>query len=173
MPEGFEEIGQGDRFGHGGHPRGKEGNRVVDPADQQHEAHQGPGSDIGEVKGVTERGQIFILEKLEREVTSPLAKGASHGVVGELEFIQGLKERFLRKSVWHREMPAIRKVVGTIEPERVIGLISRLTGTKREDLLKKGKRNDERGLLMEMLYRQGGDEPAGNRGDAGAGLQFR
>ena len=111
------------------------------------------GGDDGRGRRAYER---FVMEGMEREVTSPLAKGAGHGIVGKLEFIEGLKERFLKKSVRHREMPAIRKVVGTMEPERLIGLISRLTGAKREDLLKKGKRNDERGLLMEMLYRHGG-----------------
>jgi len=76
MPEGFEEIGQGDRFGHGGHPRGKEGNRVVDPADQQHEAHQGPGSDIGEVKGVTERGLKGVKSLFLILLQNPLSLGS-------------------------------------------------------------------------------------------------
>lgn len=110
----------------------------------------------GDQAGRRKSYEQFVMEGMVGDLTSPLVKGKGHGIIGELDFIQVIRDRFLKRSVRHREMPAIRKVVGRIEPERLLGVASIVTGTRREDLLEKGKRSLERALLMEILYRYGG-----------------
>src|SRR4030042_6505512 len=66
------------------------------------------------------------------------------------------KQRFLPASIQSRELPAVRKILGQIEPEKIIRVACKEMGVKREDLLRRGYGGIARGLLMELLYRYGG-----------------
>ena len=46
-PKILQEIGEGNELCHPHNRCGKHGDRIVDPADQQHQAYQGPCSNLG------------------------------------------------------------------------------------------------------------------------------
>ncbi len=49
LAEVLQEIGQGDEFSAEHDPLRQDRDRIVDPADEEHEAHEGPGRDLGPV----------------------------------------------------------------------------------------------------------------------------
>lgn len=98
----------------------------------------------------------FVEEGLGKEIKSPLEMGRGHGIVGDEEFVGRIKDRFLRKTVRDREVPAIRKVIRQVAPPRILNAVSKVTGVGRKELMRRGLRQVSRGLVMEMLYRYGG-----------------
>ncbi len=128
---------------------------------------QGVGSGFLQVKevlayfgGDTAKGrrkyEDFVMEGLSGEITSPLERGRGHGIVGEIEFIEKIRGQFIRSTTESRELPAVKKILAQVEPERIIRVICEAFDTVREELLRKGYRGVDRGVLMEMLYRYGG-----------------
>jgi hypothetical protein len=55
-----------------------------------------------------------------------------------------------------REVPAVRRILGEVGPERIVGVVSKETELKKEELLRRGSKRFTRGLLMELLFRYGG-----------------
>jgi putative transposase len=110
--------------------------------------------------GDTARGRKryegFVREGLVTEVRSPLEMGRGHGIVGETGFVERIKRQFIRDSFKRREVPAVRKVLGQVEPEKIIGLVCEDMGFGRQELLSRGAKGFGRSLLMELLYRYGG-----------------
>jgi REP element-mobilizing transposase RayT len=98
----------------------------------------------------------FVEEGLSKKVENPLERGKGHGVVGSMEFMERVRQRFLPASIQSRELPAVRKILGQVEPEKIIRVTCKEIGVKKEDLLRRGYRGNVRGLLMELLYRYGG-----------------
>ncbi len=102
------------------------------------------------------RYRRFVEEGLEGEIESPLQKGKGHGIVGDGDFVERVRDLYLRKGRSSREVPAVKGILGQIAPKKIMRMISGATGVKEEELKKKGERGVGRGLLMEMLYRYGG-----------------
>ena len=50
----------------------------------------------------------FIIWGIEQEIENPLELGKGHGIVGELDFIELIKEKFLKKEASPREQPALK-----------------------------------------------------------------
>ena len=98
----------------------------------------------------------FVKEGLTREMENPLERGKGHGIIGSAEFVERMKERFLSGQPRSREVPAIRKVIGQVEPERILEAVAMEFQVSREDLLQRGNRGIARPVLMELLYRYGG-----------------
>ncbi|MBI4620300.1 MAG: transposase [Desulfobacterales bacterium] len=115
---------------------------------------------LGYFGGNTSQGkrkyERFVEEGLSKEVENPLERGKGHGVVGSIEFMERIKQRFLSAPVQSRELPAVRKILGQVEPEKIIRVTCKEMGVTREDLLKRGSGGIARGFLMELLYRYGG-----------------
>ena len=115
---------------------------------------------LGYFGGDTSQGrrkyESFVEEGLSKKVENPLERGKGHGVVGAMEFMERIKQRFLPASIQSRELPAVRKILGQVEPEKIIRVACKEMGVKREDLLRRGYGGIARGLLMELLYRYGG-----------------
>jgi REP element-mobilizing transposase RayT len=96
----------------------------------------------------------FMREGLGQEdAERPLESGKGSGIVGGTEFIQGIKDKFLRDEMSMREQPALRELVKDCRPEEFIDLFAHLLGKDRDELCKRGKKSVERAMLMEMLYR--------------------
>jgi len=55
-----------------------------------------------------------------------------------------------------RELPAVRKILAQVEPEKIMRVTCKEIGVKREDLFRRGCGGNARGLPMELLYRYGG-----------------
>ena len=98
----------------------------------------------------------FVMEGLSREITNPLERGKGHGIVGVSTFIEKIKARYIGFTAESREVPAVKKIVALVEPERIVRGVCEEFKAKREELLKKGYKGVARGVLMEMLYRYGG-----------------
>jgi putative transposase len=95
----------------------------------------------------------FIQWGIEHELQSPLELGRGHGIVGERDFVEWIKERFVEKEVPKREQPALRELTREYEPERLIDCFADLVLRKKEDICRRGRHSLERSILMEYLYR--------------------
>jgi hypothetical protein len=98
----------------------------------------------------------FVMEGLVGKIANPLERGKGHGIVGASEFMEKIRKRYLRSVAESRELPAVRKIVAQIEPEKIIREISEAFEVERQELLRKGFKGFARGVLMELLYRYGG-----------------
>ncbi len=98
----------------------------------------------------------FVVEGISEKRQSPLEKGIGHGIIGESEFIEKIREKYLDSETDLRELPAVKKILAQVEPERIMGVLCEVFGVRREEVLRKGYQGGGRGVLMEMLYRYGG-----------------
>ena len=98
----------------------------------------------------------FVEEGISKKIENPLERGKGHGIVGSMGFMEKIKQGFLPVSIQSRELPAVRKILGQVGPEKIIRVICREIGVKREDLMRRRYEGFARGLLMELLYRYGG-----------------
>lgn len=95
----------------------------------------------------------FIELGIDQDTENPLESGKGIGIVGEADFIQQVKERFLSKEVFEREKPALRELRKIFEPDELIDNFACLISKRRCDICQRGKRSVERSMLMEFLYR--------------------
>lgn len=98
----------------------------------------------------------FVMGGLSGKIPSPLERGTGHGIVGANEFIEKIKEQFIRSDTTPRELPAVKKILAQVEPERIIRATCETFRAEKEELLGRGYKGVARGVLMEMLYRYGG-----------------
>jgi REP element-mobilizing transposase RayT len=98
----------------------------------------------------------FVMEGISRKVPNPLEKGTGHGIIGAEDFIKKIRGHYIGSSMESRELPAVKKILAQVEPEKIIGVICESLKVEREELLRKGYKGAGRGVLMEMLYRHGG-----------------
>jgi putative transposase len=115
---------------------------------------------LGYFGGDTAKGrrkyEAFVMEGMSGKVASPLARGAGHGIVGAHEFVEKIREEYIRSATDSRELPAVKKILAQVEPEKMIGVVGEVFEVEREELLRRGAKGVARGVLMEMLYRYGG-----------------
>jgi putative transposase len=107
------------------------------------------------VKG-RRRYEDFVMEGVSGKMTNPLERGKGHGIVGATEFIEKVRRQYMRSTSESRELPAVKKILAQVEPERIIRVICGTFKVERQEILTKGYKGVARGVLMEMLYRHGG-----------------
>jgi len=95
----------------------------------------------------------FVEEGFRKEVPSPLEKGKGTGIIGKENFVEEIKQLFVKDKKSSREQPALRELRKGIAPNELIDWYAKLVGMKREELTKKGRQSTERAMLMEMLYK--------------------
>jgi len=95
----------------------------------------------------------FIKLGVEQALETPLNLGKGNEIVGDADFVEWIKEKFLDKNSAQREQPALRELTRAFEPEELIDHFVRLMGKPREHICQRGKRTIERTILMELLYR--------------------
>ena len=98
----------------------------------------------------------FVIEGMSGKMASPLERGTGHGIVGAHEFIEKIREEYIQSATDARELPAVKKILAQVEPEKIISAIGEVFEVEREELLRKGAKGVARGVLMGMLYRYGG-----------------
>ena len=98
----------------------------------------------------------FLEEGLAQKLKSPLEIGKGHGIIGSEEFLKRIKGRFLSGRLRFREVPAVRRIIGQVERERILNAVATEFGVSQGDLRQKGHRGMARPVLMELLYRYGG-----------------
>ena len=96
------------------------------------------------------------MEGVSGKIPNPLEKGTGHGIIGRNDFIEKIRERYIQSATETRELPAVKKILAQVEPERIIRVICEALKVEREELLRRGYKGVARGVLMEMLYRYGG-----------------
>ena len=100
--------------------------------------------------------EAFVREGMTGKLPNPLERGTGHGIIGASEFIEKIRGQYVRSGVGSREVPAVKRILAQVEPERIIREICEVFKVKRDELLRKGYKGVARGILMEMLYRNGG-----------------
>jgi REP element-mobilizing transposase RayT len=95
----------------------------------------------------------FIQQGLTKEIDNPLYLGKGNGIVGQSNFIQNVKAKFIKKDKAHREIPALRQLSRQLEPEELIRHFVSLSGKSKAEIFKRGKHTVEKAMLMELLYR--------------------
>ncbi len=110
----------------------------------------------GDVPAGRRKYEAFVKEGIARELVNPLERGTGHGIIGASEFIEKIRGKYVRSGIGTREIPAVKRILAQVEPERIIRNICEEFKVKRDELLKKGYKGVARGILMEMLYRHGG-----------------
>ena len=98
----------------------------------------------------------YVEQGLATDLENPLELGKGHGIIGERDFVDAVRNRYLPPAIKVRELPAAKKISGRVEPELIVATVCTVLKIGRDDLLKNGYRGYGRGLLMEMLYRYGG-----------------
>ncbi len=100
--------------------------------------------------------EAFVRGGMTGELPNPLEKGRGHGIIGESEFIEKIRGQYIQSGAGTREVPAVKRILAQVEPERIIREICEAFEVKRDELLRKGYKGVARGILMDMLYRYGG-----------------
>jgi len=98
----------------------------------------------------------FVTEGMSGKMANPLDRGTGHGIVGGHAFIEKIREQYIQSTADSREVPAVKRILSQVEPERIINVIGEVFEVEREELLTRGAKGVSRGVLMEMLYRYGG-----------------
>jgi hypothetical protein len=115
---------------------------------------------LGYFGGDTAKGRRgyarYVEQGLAADLENPLELGKGHGIVGDRDFVDEVRLRYLSPDVDARELPAMDKIRGRVEPESIVAAVCTELRVRREDLLKRGSRGIGRGVLMELLYRHGG-----------------
>ncbi len=87
---------------------------------------------LGYFGGNTSRGRRnyrkFVEEGLEGEIESPLQKGRGHGIVGDEDFVEGVRDRFLKRVRESREVPGLKGIIRQIAPAKILGVVSQRDG---------------------------------------------
>jgi len=82
---------------------------------------------LGYFGGNTARGRRnyrkFVEEGLEGEIESPLQRGKGHGIVGDEDFVEGVRDRFLKRVRESREIPGFKGIISQIAPAKILGLV--------------------------------------------------
>lgn len=97
----------------------------------------------------------YVEQGLVVDLENPLVLGKGHGIIGQRDFADAVRDRYLSPAIKARELPAAQQLRGRIEPDLIVSAVCTELNVGREDLMKKGYRGSGRGILMELLYRYG------------------
>ena len=98
----------------------------------------------------------YVEQGVAGDLENPLEAGKGHGIIGERDFVDGIRDRYVSSAGKSREQPSVGKLRGSAGPDRIVAAVCAVLNVERGDLLRKGYRGSGRGLLMEILYRYGG-----------------
>ncbi len=78
------------------------------------------GGDTARGRG---RYEEFVMEGACKGMLNPLERGKGHGIIGGREFIKRIGEKYIESRARSRELPAVRRIVLQVEPERIMGIV--------------------------------------------------
>ena len=109
------------------------------------------------VGGDNRKGKLeynkFVRWGLDNEMKNPLEIGKGSGIIGCENFVQEIKDKYLKKKKGTREQPELRELRKVFKPQELIDNFFYLTGELKEEVCTRGKNSNERAMLMEFLYR--------------------
>ena len=97
----------------------------------------------------------YVEQGLAVDLENPLELGKGHGIIGERDYVDMVRDRYLSPTIKARELPAAQQLGKRVEPDRIVSAVCAVLKVGREQLMKKGYRGAGRGLMMELLYRYG------------------
>jgi len=65
--------------------------------------------------------RMFVDEMVGREYDSPLKETVASTILGEADFVDGIKRKYLNSKEVDRDLPALRELSPKLSPERIIG----------------------------------------------------
>jgi putative transposase len=93
-----------------------------------------------------------VIDGIKKGIDNPFQKVKSRVILGDDDFVARAKKYIRRASV--REQPSYRDVViKTLEPEVVLGVLSRECGIKKGILQRRRVNGEVRGMVAELLYK--------------------
>jgi len=102
--------------------------------------------------GGREAYRAFMVDGLKRGLKSPFKKVKRRIILGDDNFIRKAKRYLKGGSI--REQPSYRDmVVSILEPEEVIGIMTKECGVTKEILKRRGANGVIRGIIAELLYK--------------------
>jgi len=94
----------------------------------------------------------FVIDGIKKGIDNPFKKVRSRIILGDDDFVVKAKKYIKRASV--REQPSYRDVmIKTLEPEVVLGILSRECGIKKGILQRRRVNGNIRGMVAELLYK--------------------
>jgi putative transposase len=108
----------------------------------------------GDTPAGREAYRRFVEAGFAGKLENPFEKTRGSGIIGDKPFVDKLKQRI--KPVSSREMPQARKLLGRLDPEKIIELVAASTKVSCDALVVPRVRTPARALLMELLYRYTG-----------------
>lgn len=111
---------------------------------------------LEEYGGDTEKGRKAYRSKIEEDIREGLEirDKLIGSILGGDRFIEGIKERFLKKAKSRRELPAVKELQRYKAKEEIIRAIEEETGKAISDIIAGG--GSLRQIAMDLLYRIGG-----------------
>ena len=103
---------------------------------------------------VNDRSQYrkFVLDGIKKDIDNPFKKVKSRIILGDDDFVMKAKKYIRRASV--REQPSYRDImIKTLEPEGVLGILTREFGIKKGIIQRRGVNGEIRGMVAELLYK--------------------
>jgi len=109
------------------------------------------------VGGDNRKGRLeyrkFVRWGLDKDTKSPLEIGKGSGIVGCEDYLQEIKDKYLKKEKGTREQPELRELRKVFKPQELMNEFLSLTQKNKDDVCKRGRNSIERAMLMEFLYR--------------------
>jgi putative transposase len=94
----------------------------------------------------------FVIDGIKKDIDSPFNKVKSRVILGDDDYTARVKKYIRRASA--REQPSYRNIViKTLEPEQVIGILTRECGIKKQVLERRWVNGNIRGMVAELLYK--------------------
>lgn len=103
---------------------------------------------------VNDRSQYrkFVLDGIKKDIDNPFKKVKSRIILGDDDFVMKAKKYIRRASV--REQPSYRDImIKALEPEVVLGILTREFGIKKGIIQQRGVNGEIRGMVAELLYK--------------------
>ncbi len=60
-------------------------------------------------------------------------KMLAHGIIGESEFVEKIREQYIGSNMETREIPAVKRILAQVEPERIIREICKAFKVKTDE----------------------------------------
>lgn len=109
---------------------------------------------LGQMGGSRRRYEAFIVDGVERGYDTPWDNVTGQVVLGEKEFVDGVKGRYVERRS-EREQPSAREFLAK-SATVILGEVCRQLGINQDEIQRKRRsKRDERAVAMEMLYRYG------------------
>lgn len=112
---------------------------------------------LEEYGGDSDRGRLAYRKRIDIDISAKFDikdKIIGQSILGREEFIEWVKDKFLKSETDKRERPSLREIYSYKVKEEIIKAIEKETGKDIEEIKK--EKGSLRQIVMDLLYRMGG-----------------